>query len=157
MPDLPDPVNAGTTTVANQSPPKQTAAVGGGSATTSGIHKEQDALPRPEVDFGEPVTADVEVAPELKAAGVESYRETVELPPDVAQLGVTHSGVSAPMTVATTIQLPLTDEQIERGLHAKILLSIRWLAQWCLRQLKKAHYHLKTIGGKVVRESDKNS
>lgn len=35
-----------------------------------------------------------------------------------------------------TVTLPLTDDQIKTGLHRKIVDSIRWLAEWCLRLLK---------------------
>lgn len=41
---------------------------------------------------------------------------------------------AAPSQVAVT--LPLTDDQIKTGLHRKIVDSIRWLAEWCLRLLK---------------------
>ena len=34
------------------------------------------------------------------------------------------------------IKLPLAESQIEEGLHHKAWEAIRWLAEWCLRQLK---------------------
>lgn len=34
------------------------------------------------------------------------------------------------------IKLPLSEGQIEEGLHHKIWESIRWLAEWCKRQLE---------------------
>ncbi len=34
------------------------------------------------------------------------------------------------------VKLPLNDGQIEEGLHHKIWESIRWLAEWCKRQLE---------------------
>lgn len=37
------------------------------------------------------------------------------------------------------ITLPLTEEEMHRGLHYKIVDSIRWLAEWCLRLVKIAH------------------
>lgn len=36
------------------------------------------------------------------------------------------------------ITLPLTDEEIRLGLHHKIVDSVRWLAEWCIRIAKKA-------------------
>ncbi|MBI4033294.1 MAG: hypothetical protein HY377_02165 [Candidatus Blackburnbacteria bacterium] len=38
----------------------------------------------------------------------------------------------------TTITIPLTEEQIRHGLHHKIIDSVRWLAAWSLRMIKKA-------------------
>lgn len=34
------------------------------------------------------------------------------------------------------IKLPLSEGQIEEGLHHKIWESIRWLAEWCKRQIE---------------------
>ena len=34
------------------------------------------------------------------------------------------------------IKLPLSEGQIEEGLHHKIWESIRWLAEWCKRQVE---------------------
>lgn len=39
-------------------------------------------------------------------------------------------------TQQVTITLPLTDEEVQLGLHHKIVDSIRWLAEWCMRQIK---------------------
>ena len=36
------------------------------------------------------------------------------------------------------IVLPLTKEEMERGLHKKVWESMRWLAEWCKRLIKKA-------------------
>ena len=69
-------------------------------------------------------------------------------------MGVQALGMAQPVTTATTVQLPLTDDQILTGLHAQIMTSLKWLAEWCIRQLKKAHVHLKNMGGKVVREKE---
>ena len=39
--------------------------------------------------------------------------------------------------------LPLNQEQIEQGLHHKVWEGIRWMAEWCVRQIKLLH-------GKVI-------
>ena len=88
-----------------------------------------------------------------EAAGVEKLSETIELPPDIAGMGVQTVGPSQPVTTTQTTSLPLTDDQIVQGLHVKIALSLRWLAQWCIRQLKVVHIHLKKAHGKIVRVS----
>lgn len=119
-----------------------------------GMQKEQEPLIPPEAGPIEEVIGEVEVAPELERIGVEKRGETIKLPPDVRKMGVKAVGPTQPATTTTTIPLPLTDDQIVVGLHAKIISSLRWLAEWCIRQLKKAHYHLKVIAGHAVREPD---
>ena len=37
------------------------------------------------------------------------------------------------------IKLPLTETEMKRGLHYKIVDSLRWLAEWCQRLVKIAH------------------
>jgi hypothetical protein len=34
------------------------------------------------------------------------------------------------------VKLPLTGDQIEKGLHHQVWESIRWLAEWCKRQIE---------------------
>ena len=53
--------------------------------------------------------------------------------------------VSSPAPQQVKLQLPLTSEEEERGLHLKVVDSLRWLAEWCLRLTKtipgKFFYH----------------
>lgn len=55
--------------------------------------------------------------------------------------------VETPTPQQIEIKLPLTEEQILRGLGYKIIDSFRWLAEWCKRLLKivggKFSYNLK--------------
>lgn len=39
------------------------------------------------------------------------------------------------------VKIPLTNDQIQAGLHHKVWEAIRWLAEWCLRQIKVIHRH----------------
>lgn len=39
--------------------------------------------------------------------------------------------------------LPLTEAQVQEGLHHKVWESIRWLAEWCMRQAKMLHGKIK--------------
>jgi len=32
--------------------------------------------------------------------------------------------------------LPLTKDEVDKGLHHKVLDSVRWLAEWCIRMIK---------------------
>lgn len=85
-------------------------------------------------------TGHVEMASEVEQAGVVAHKENIEVPPDLQQLGVTPSGASAPIDDTDelkNLKLPLSSEQIEKGLHAKILDSIAWLATWCVKQIKR--------------------
>jgi hypothetical protein len=34
------------------------------------------------------------------------------------------------------VVLPLTKSEVEKGLHHKILDSVRWLAEWCIKMIK---------------------
>ncbi len=34
------------------------------------------------------------------------------------------------------VVLPLTKDEVEKGLHLKVINSLRWLAEWCLRLVK---------------------
>jgi hypothetical protein len=76
-----------------------------------------------------------------------------KIPPEVERAGVKHVPAPAPIIKKgkKKIQLPLTDDQIVVGLHAHIWESIKWLAVWCVRKLKKAHVAVKEIHGRLVR------
>jgi hypothetical protein len=34
------------------------------------------------------------------------------------------------------VVLPLTKDEVEKGLHLKVIDSMRWLAEWCIRLIK---------------------
>lgn len=77
---------------------------------------------------------------------------TPEVPPEVEKVeAVAGAEISLPQPVTddtgavivdtptpqqVTVTLPLTEEEIEKGLGYKITFSIRWLAEWCKRLLK---------------------
>lgn len=81
---------------------------------------------------------EIELPKEVAAAGVRVQPTTVQLPQPVVQMGVTPVG-SAAQPQATTVVLPLTDDQIVQGLKQSITSSWRWLAEWCVRKLKQLH------------------
>ena len=88
-----------------------------------------------------PVGHEVELSKEVQSAGVKVHPATVPLSQTVSDQGVQSVGHNVPPqpTSGSTITLPLTDEQIEKGLKENVSLSIRWLAEWCTFQLKKVH------------------
>jgi len=34
------------------------------------------------------------------------------------------------------VVLPMTKDEVEKGLHHKVIDSVRWLAEWCIRMVK---------------------
>ncbi|MEK7073763.1 MAG: hypothetical protein AAB960_00350 [Patescibacteria group bacterium] len=98
------------------------------------------------------VGKDVELPPEVAKAGVRMSSDSVILPKLVQQMGVRAVDPAKPEMVLPPVNnLPISDEQIAKGLHQSIMTSWRWLAQWCTRQLQQAHFTLKSMSGKTVR------
>jgi hypothetical protein len=93
---------------------------------------------------------EIDMPKEVVAAGVSAMPTIVPIPTPVSQLGVQTTGTNVSPT-SQTCTLPMTDDQIEIGLHKKIGNSARWLAEWCLRQLKKMHVSIKKNGPAWVR------
>lgn len=87
-----------------------------------------------------------------KAEDIEIIPETPEIPPEIEK-GQTLPGVAQTLPKPVTdqgqvvvapaepptpqIKLPLTAPQIQKGLTYDIVYSIRWLAEWCWRLIKK--------------------
>lgn len=87
-------------------------------------------------------------------APVEVVSNRVDVPPDIARIGVTNAPQD--QTIVQTTQgalptLPLTDDQIGQGLSQKPKSSFRWLAEWCLRQLRKLHFTIQKVQGHFIR------
>lgn len=81
---------------------------------------------------------------------VEHRKETVEVSPELKDLGVEARGEAA-FQKTEEVKLPLTDEKIEEGLHQPIISSWRWLAELALYILKQAHLTLKKVHGHIRR------
>ncbi|MBI4065494.1 hypothetical protein HY409_03970 [Candidatus Gottesmanbacteria bacterium] len=84
-------------------------------------------------------THEVELTHEVASVGVKVQPTSVALPQNVQQLGVKPSGPTTPVASGSTVTLPLTDDQIAKGLHQSITSSWRWLAEWCVRKIKQLH------------------
>lgn len=37
------------------------------------------------------------------------------------------------------VVLPLTREEVEKGMHRNVMDSVRWLAEWCIKTIKMFH------------------
>ena len=89
-----------------------------------------------------------EVGPEVKdwLTRLETGEE-IQLPQIVTDdQGQPLVSPSAPQQVA--VSLPLTDEEMNRALHLKIIYAARWLAEWMKRLVK-------IIGGKFTYKVNK--
>jgi hypothetical protein len=89
-----------------------------------------------------PTRVEVEKHPELKG-----FMEEVETGTDLVG-GVTDDYTTRVLMGTNNkktekIVLPLSERQIQEGLHHKVWEGVRWLAEWCVRQIKMLH-------GKVI-------
>lgn len=114
------------------------------------VHKEQGPAKPSEPYYSEKTTTP-ELNKEVSEAGVKVKQEEIRVDVELQNIGVNATGTSTPMPTNPTIVLPIPDTEVEKGLHQKIFHSIRWLAEWCMFQLKRAHLTLKVIHGKVRR------
>ena len=105
-------------------------------------HPEKESLSETHL---EEVERALELTAEVKRAGVEHIREEIKLTPQARSVGIEEAAEIIPVSAPQTgvVNLPLTDDQIQKALHQKITESILWLANWCLRQLQLLHHKLK--------------
>jgi hypothetical protein len=89
----------------------------------------------PEASGLREIGQDMELPEEVSSAGVKVQPTAVSVPTPVSQLGVQPAGGIAPAQVQSN--LPLTDDEIAKGLTQSITDSWRWLAEWCKMRLKK--------------------
>lgn len=117
---------------------------------SAGVSKEVVRVSNAE-SFLDETEKSVEISPELEKSGVQKVSGEVVIPPQLKQMGVQHAGPTAPVSSQVSVSLPITDDQVLKGLHANIFDAFRWLAVWCVRRLKMAHLALKNVHGKVMR------
>lgn len=84
---------------------------------------------------------------------IQEHKDVIELSPDIQSLGVESTGVPS-FTTTQPVTLPLSDETIVSGLKAPYSSSLRWLSEFCVYLLKRAHMHLKNIHGRIMRVTD---
>jgi hypothetical protein len=83
----------------------------------------------------------------------------VALPKEVAkEMGISPTiNIQTPMTNVTGFSVSgttLSDDQLAAGLSKPTSTGFRWLAEWFVYQLLKAHFHLKKVGGRILRSKD---
>lgn len=122
------------------------------TAPSVGKELEHVSTVTPEASQATEQQKDTELPREVAAIGVTMQPTTVVLPNIVKNAGVQALNPQAPViTFAPTVKLPLSDDQIAKGLHESVASSVRWLAQWCMRRLKQVHIVAKDVGGRLVR------
>lgn len=107
----------------------------------------------------------------------ENYAREIELEKEILELGgiekIESGEVKVPEKVAkemgieptTNIQTPiasvtgfsirgvsLTDDQLTAGIVKPTSTGVRWLVEWFIYQLLKAHFHIKRIKGRIFRQ-----
>ncbi|HLD26462.1 MAG TPA: hypothetical protein VJB63_00675 [Patescibacteria group bacterium] len=90
-------------------------------------------------------------SPEEISTFVQSRQEEPRISSRLQKVGVENVATSPRYAVQKKIILPLTDDMVERGLHAPITSSFRWLAEWSVFLLKRAHIMLKKVHGHMKR------
>lgn len=98
--------------------------------------KQEISTGGPESPGLKEVGKEAPLAAEVSGAGVQLHPTSVPLPQPVQQLGVKQVGTTQQVPTQT-IALPLSDDQIAKGLHQSITSSLRWLAEWCIRKMKQ--------------------
>jgi len=104
-----------------------------------GVEKEPVYREKPVESVVEiPTYPELEKKPELEGF-MEKIEKEAELGQPIIDDYTQQVLMSSPGSLAQTVKLPLTEEEIQRGLHHKVWESIRWLAEWCARQAKMLH------------------
>lgn len=96
------------------------------------------------------VSTEIEIPEEVERVGVKLSGK-IELPPDLKKIGVSASPPQTPVISASSVVLPINDDQVLQGIKSPVTSAFRWLALWSIRQLLKAHIALKKIHGSVIR------
>lgn len=82
---------------------------------------------------------------------VQIRKETIKLPQEVKEETGAEEVSTTQFPSAQSLNLPISDEEVESGLHQPINSSWRWLAELCVYLLKQVHLTLKKIHGKTIR------
>ena len=116
---------------------EQLEAIGGVYNKPAGVeHEPVKAVEKPVESIEEvPANPEIEKKPELSGYIEKVEREPETLKPIVDDY--TQQVLLKPVGSASSkVVLPLTEDEIKVGLHHKIWESVRWLAEWCVRQVK---------------------
>jgi hypothetical protein len=76
-----------------------------------------------------------ELTPEVAGWVERAENDQVPEPQTIVHKGQVYATSSTPQQVQIT--LPIGQAQIKQGLHHKVIDSVRWLAEWCVRIVKR--------------------
>lgn len=131
------------------------------SGEIAGINvAEADKVAKEEGDeYWENYAREIELEKEiLELGGVEKVESgEVKVPEDLAkEMGIKPTvNIQTPIANVTNFSIKgvsLSDDQLSMGLTKPTSSGLRWLVEWFIYQLLKAHYHLRRIKGKIFRE-----
>ncbi len=143
---LPDPQMTDNTGLSFTKDPSGVASPPSGFSPTSAGERKETIVSAPEKTRPIEMAPAKETGPEVKdwLTKLETGEE-IRLPQPVTDdTGQVMLDNAAPQQV--TVTLPLTEEEINRALHIKIIYSLRWLAEWTKRLIK-------IVGGKFLYKS----
>ncbi len=120
---------------------------------------EADKVAKEEGDeYWENYAREIELEKEImEMGGVEKVESgEVKVPEDVAkEMGIKPTvNIQTPIAGATNFSIrgvALSDDQLMVGLSKPTSTGWRWLVEWFIYQLRKAHYQIKKVGGKLLR------
>jgi len=84
-------------------------------------------------------TENIDLDPEIEGWLEKLEREDSQLQQPVTDQATGQTGVSDSTTQQQSgfkVVLPMTKDEVERGLKQKVVNSVRWLAEWCIRMIK---------------------
>lgn len=123
---------------------------------------ESDKVAKAEGDeYWENYAREIELEKEIaEMGGVEKVESgEVKVPEEIAkQMGVKPAVTAeTPMATAAGFSVrgvSLGDDQVAAGLTRPTSSGLRWLIEWFIYQLKKAHVFVKKIKGKVMKQKE---
>jgi hypothetical protein len=100
--------------------------------------ESEPIVPRSEKEYVTeiPTKIETEKQPEVDVY-VKSIEKEIQLEQPIIDDYTKNVLLYSPTNQKPKITLPLTEDQIEKGLHHHVWEAITWLAVWCKRQLEK--------------------
>lgn len=103
---------------------------------TAGAAEPSPAMEVPGVQVVEH-EPNVEIAPEVQGWIEKVEQEKLNIPENIVVADKTAGQPTGKYASEPVLVLPATQQQVNSGLHASVKQSIRWLATWCFRIMKK--------------------
>lgn len=138
----------------------QVAPVGG--KKEADVWGQSDKIAKEEGDeYWENYAREIELEKEIMELGGIEKVETgeVKVPENIAQeMGIKSTvNIQTPIASATNFSIrgvALSDDQITTGLTKPMSSGLRWLVEWFIYQLLKAHFLIKKVHGKIFRQKE---